>query len=211
MPAARRLGLLAWAARHDAFVLEDDYDGEFRFDGRPLESLQGLDTRGRVIYTGTLSKVLFPALRIGYLVAPPALADTFAKAKGLADTGGGGLEQRALADFISTGAFERHLRRARLRHAARRRALLAAAHEQLGERAQIGGANAGLHVVLWLRGAPRRAAEIRKRAADRGVGVYAIDPFYRHGPKRAGLLLGYAALSLDEIREGIRRLATVID
>jgi len=211
MPASRRLELLAWASRHDTFVLEDDYDGEFRFDGRPLESLQGLDSGGRVLYVGTVSKVLFPSLRIGYVVAPPVLAEPLAHAKALTDTGGSSLEQRALAEFVASGAFERHLRRSRGRHAARRRALLEATDEHLGDAVRIGGANAGLHVVLWIRGAPpQRVAEVRRRAAGVGVGVYSVHPFYRSPAPGAGLLLGFGALTEDEIREGIRRLANVL-
>jgi GntR family transcriptional regulator/MocR family aminotransferase len=211
MPLARRLELLAWARRADAFVLEDDYDSEFRYDGLPIESLQGLDRDERVLYVGTVSKVLFPALRIGYLVAPEPLAPVFLAAQALSDTGGAGLEQRALAEFIGDGSFERHIRRARSRHAARRRALMAAIGEHLGDAVDVTGANAGLHVVLWVRGAPAaRAGELRERAAAAGVGVYSVRPFYRHPPRRAGLLLGYASLDEDAIREGVQRLASVL-
>jgi len=212
MPLARRLALLAWARDADAFVLEDDYDSEFRYDGRPLESLQGLDRDERVLYVGTMSKVLFPSLRIGYLVVPEPLVDVFLAAKAVADTGSAGLEQRALAELIADGSFERHLRRARSRHGARRRALVEAIGEHLGDAVEVTGANAGLHVVLWVRGAPaERAAELRQRAATFGVGVYSVRPFYRRAPGRAGLLLGYGSLDLDAIREGVRRLASAIE
>jgi GntR family transcriptional regulator/MocR family aminotransferase len=211
MPLSRRLQLLGWARRAGAFVLEDDYDSEFRFDGLPIEALQGLDRDERVLYVGTVSKVLFPALRIGYLVVPEPLAGVFLAGKAIADTGSAGLEQRALAEFIADGSFERHLRRARSRHGARRRALLAAIEEHLGDAVEVTGANAGLHVVLWVRGAPaQRAAELRQRAAAVGVGVYSVRPFYRRPPRRAGLLLGYAGLDLDAIREGVRRLGSVL-
>ena len=211
MPLARRLALLAWAREADAFVLEDDYDSEFRYDGLPIEALQGLDRDERVLYVGTMSKVLFPALRIGYLVVPEPLTGVFLAAKAIADTGSAGLEQRALAEFIADGGFERHLRRARSRHGARRRALLAAIEEHLGDAVEVTGANAGLHVVLWVRGAPaQRAAELRQRAASVGVGVYSVRPFYLRAPRRAGLLLGYASLAEEAIREGVRRLASVL-
>jgi len=211
MPLARRLELLAWARDADAFVLEDDYDSEFRYDGPPIESLQGLDRDGRVLYVGTMSKVLFPSLRIGYAVVPERLADVFLAAKAVADTGSAGLEQRALAEFIGDGSFERHLRRARIRHGGRRRALLAALEEHLGDAVEVTGANAGLHVVLWVRGAPaQRGAELRERAAACGVGVYSVRPFYRRAPPRAGLLLGYSSLDEAAIREGVRRLAAAI-
>ena len=159
LPLARRLALLAWAERVGAFVLEDDYDGEFRYDGRPLESLQALDRSGRVLYAGTVSKVMFPALRIGYLVMPRSLREALLAAKAFADTGTAHLEQRVLADFIAQGFFERHLRRARVRNAARRTALLAALARELGDAVEVVGANAGLHVVAWLRGV--RPGELR--------------------------------------------------
>ena len=208
MPLARRLALLEWARRTGAYVLEDDYDSEYRYAGRPVESLQGLDRAGRVIYAGTFSKLLFPALRLGYLILPEPLVRPFLMAKALANLSGATLEQLALADFIREGHFERHVRRSRARNAARRAALLEAVGEHLGDRVDISGASAGVHVLLWPRG--RRLGPVETliaRAADRGVGVYSIAPFYLRRPQRAGLLLGYASLSEDEVRAGIRRLA----
>jgi GntR family transcriptional regulator/MocR family aminotransferase len=211
LPLARRLALLAWAERVGAFVLEDDYDGEFRYDGRPLESLQALDRSGRVLYAGTVSKVMFPALRIGYLVMPPSLREALLAAKAFADTGTAQLEQRVLADFIAQGFFERHLRRARLRNASRRRALLAALARELGDAVEVVGANAGLHVVAWLRDVrPRELRALRDLAARRDVGIHPISPFYATRPRRAGILLGYAALDEAAIGEGVRRLALAL-
>jgi GntR family transcriptional regulator/MocR family aminotransferase len=208
MTLPRRLALLAWAERTGAWVVEDDYDSEYRYGGRPVESLQGLDRAGRVVYLGTFSKVMFPALRLGYLVLPPALVGPCTTAKALADTGSPGLEQRALADFIAGGHFERYLRRTRARNRERRAALLAAVAKHLGDRVDVAGANAGLHLLLWLRGVPaRETPRIVARAARAGVGVYAPDPFYLGRPPGAGLVLGYASLDEDAIREGIRRLA----
>jgi GntR family transcriptional regulator/MocR family aminotransferase len=208
----RRLALLDWAARRDAHVLEDDYDGEFRFDGPPIDSLQSLDRAGRVLYVGTASKLLFPSLRIGWIAAPRALVPHLCDAKALADTGTPSLEQLALADFIREGHLERHARRARARAAARRSALLEAVAEELGDRARVVGASAGLHVLLQLPGLA--AAEVSKlRAASRrfGVGVYPAAPFYSEPPAHAELLVGYAALEPDAIREGIRRLRGALD
>jgi GntR family transcriptional regulator / MocR family aminotransferase len=213
MTLPRRLALLAWAERAGAWVVEDDYDSEFRFGGRPVESLQSLDRAGRVIYAGTFSKVLFPALRLGYLVAPEALVAPLTAAKALADTGAPGLEQRVLASFMGSGAFERHLRRARRRNGARRRALLDAVAAHLGERVEVLGANAGLHVMVRLRGvAPAREAAIVSRAAAAGVGVYSPASFYLAPERRpeAALLLGYAGLTPEQIRHGIARLARVL-
>ena len=212
LPLERRLALLAWAERRDACVLEDDYDGEFRFEGRPLACLQALDEAGRVFYLGTASKLLFPALRIGWLVAPPGLAEPIAHAKAIADTGTATLEQLAFADFIREGQLERHVRRARLRHAARRAALVEALASELGERASVSGAQAGVHVLLRIEELrAREVRALREACRARGVGVYPAAPFYGRPPARAELLLGYAALGEEEIREGIRRLRRAVD
>jgi GntR family transcriptional regulator/MocR family aminotransferase len=212
MPLARRLALLAWAQERRAFVLEDDYDGEFRHTGRPLECLQALDGEGSVLYSGTASKLLFPALRIGWLVAPPPLATAFEDAKALADTGTATLEQLALADFIREGHLERHVRRMRARLARRRAALIEVLAEELGERVRVRGTDAGLHVLLAVDELPRRDVRaLREACRRRGVGVYPAAPFYARPPPRAELLLGYAALGEDAIREGVRRLRHALD
>ncbi len=211
MPYPRRVALLAWAARTGAYLLEDDYDGEYRFGGRPLDALKALDDGERVVYLGTLSKVMFPALRIGYLVLPRALVEPFARAKLLADGGSAFLEQEALADFIASGAFERHIRRSRTWNGERRAALLRALDDHFGDRVEVAGANAGLHVVAWLRGlAPRHARDLVPRAAALGVGVYPVTPYYEAPPPRLGLLLGYGALQARAIATGIARLAEAV-
>jgi GntR family transcriptional regulator/MocR family aminotransferase len=212
LPLARRLALLAYAGARDALVFEDDYDSEFRYDGRPIESLQGLDRAGRVLYAGTASKLLFPALRIGWLVLPPSLVPRFRLAKAASDTGSATLEQLALADAIDSGQLDRHVRRARLRNAARREALLAALARFLGDAARVDGPQSGLHVVVWLPATPAsRVSAIRRRAAARGAGVYPVAPYYQRPPAEAGFVLGYAALSEEEIREGIRRFAEAVE
>jgi len=207
MPLARRLALLEWAARHDAYVIEDDYDGEFRFQGHPVAPLKVLDDAERVLFIGTFSKVMFPALRLGYVVVPPALVRAFAALKALSDGGTPVLEQEALAAFLASGAFERHVRRARARHAARRDVLLAALAEELGDRVEVIGTNAGLQVFLRLRGwSPARVGTLVRRAYAAGVGVYAAAPYYTAPPREGGLVLGYAGLAPAEIRAGIRLL-----
>jgi GntR family transcriptional regulator/MocR family aminotransferase len=212
LPLPRRLALLEWARSRSAWILEDDYDGEFRFEGRPIECLQALDRHGRVLYAGTASKCLFPALRIGWLVAPASLAGPLRSAKALADTGTATLEQLAFADFIAEGHLERHVRRSRLRHAARRRALVEALDQELGPRARVLGASAGLHVLVRLDELPARdVRRLREACRERGVGVYPAAPFYARPPARAELLLGYASLDEDAIREGVRRLRAAID
>jgi GntR family transcriptional regulator / MocR family aminotransferase len=212
MPYPRRVALLAWAARTGAYVLEDDYDGEYRFGGRPLDALKVLDDGERVIYVGTLSKVMFPALRIGYLVLPTSLVEPFARAKLLADGGSAFLEQEALADFIATGAFERHIRRSRGWNGERRAALLHALTQHFGDRVTVVGTNAGLHVVAWFRDLPQRAAgELVRHANALGVGVYPVTPYYETPPAKLGLLLGYGALPVRTIATGVARLAQAVD
>jgi GntR family transcriptional regulator/MocR family aminotransferase len=212
LPLARRLALLRFAERFSAYIVEDDYDGEYRYGGSPLESLHGLDTAGRVIYVGTFSKILFPALRIGYVVVPPALVPVFARAKLAADLGNAQLEQCVLAQFISEGHLDTHLRRSRRRHAVRRRALLEALSQILPDRIKILGSNAGLHVLIGLRGKrPAQVPEIIARAREHDVGVYSTELCYdQRRPPCAELLLGHGSLSEDEIREGVRRLGDVL-
>src|SRR3984885_2354791 len=206
LPLARRLALLDWARRKDAVVVEDDYDGEFRYEGQPLESLQGLDSEGRVIYVGTFSRTIFSALRIGYLIAPKSLVAAFTAAKWLCDRHTATLEQETLAEFISTGMYERHLRRVRRRNTAHRTALLDAIREYLGDRVEVAGDSAGTHVVLWPTNKRIAEDEVIQSAAARGVGVYGISGYYLARPSRPGLMLGYSRLNEQGIREGIRLL-----
>jgi GntR family transcriptional regulator/MocR family aminotransferase len=212
MPLARRLALLAWARSTNAYVVEDDYDSEFRYDGRPIESVQALDRDGYVIYVGTMSKTLFPSLRIGFLVVPPALRKSVLAIKHLSDQHTSGVLQSVLADFIGEGHFERHVRRMRKQNAERRAALLQALHDAFGEAAVIQGASAGLHLTLRFPDvAEARTKEIIETARSVGVAVYSVSPYYVRTPKSAGLLLGYAALSPQEIRSGILRLGQAFD
>src|SRR5947208_5915580 len=166
----RRLELLAWAEKTGTLILEDDYDSEFRYGGRPIPSLQGLAQRESVLYAGTFSKVLFPSLRIGYLVVPRALADAFERAKWLMDRHTPTLEQGALTDFINEGHLERHLRRMRTLYDRRRQKLVAALHAQFGARVSIMGENSGMHLMIQLR-SPWSNEEVIRRAAEAGVGL----------------------------------------
>ncbi|HKD10449.1 MAG TPA: PLP-dependent aminotransferase family protein [Thermoanaerobaculia bacterium] len=209
LPLQRRQKLLRWAGRRNSVIVEDDYDGEFRYDGKPLESLQGLDTEGRVLYVGTFSRTIFSALRIGYLVLPKSLVPAFSAAKFLCDRHTATLEQETLAEFIRTGMYERHLRRVRRRNAASRRALLEALREHMGDRIEVTGDGAGAHVVVWPRKRTSEEAAVAAAAA-RGVGVYGIGPYFFKRPSRPGLILGYPRLREADIREGVRRLAEVL-
>ena len=211
MPLERRLSLLAWAARSGSWVIEDDYVSEFRYEGHPLEALQSLDRDGRVIYIGTFSKTLFPALRLAYAVLPWALVHPFTAAKWATDRFSPTLAQEALTDFITTGQFERYLRRAGNRNAARRRALIAALRQHFGERVEIAGENTGVHLVVWLNDVPpRELPAVIARARALGVGLYSVARFHVNPPARAGLLFGYASLSEADIRVGIRRMAAAV-
>jgi GntR family transcriptional regulator/MocR family aminotransferase len=211
MPLERRLALLQWASRVGAWVIEDDYVSEFRYEGRPLEALQSLDRDGRAIYLGSFSKTLFPALRLGYLVLPRDLVGPVLAAKWAADRFSAPLYQEALTELISSGQFERYLRRAGVRNAGRRRALITELRERLGDRVEIAGENTGVHLVVWLNDVrPRELNALIARAASAGVGIYSVAPSYAEPPRRAGLLFGYAALTEGEIRAGVRRLADLL-
>lgn len=209
LPLSRRIALLDWAKRRNAMIVEDDYDGEFRYDGHPLESLQGLDRQGRVIYIGTFSRTVFPSLRIGYLIVPKSLVSAFSAAKWLADRHTATLEQQALAEFIGSGTYERYLRRVRRRNATRRRVLLDSVAEGLGSRVAVTGAGAGSHIVLWLKRGAREETVITQ-AAERGVGIYGVSRYFVKTAPRSGVLLGYSRMREAEIREGIRRLRGVL-
>ena len=179
MSVSRRQDLLAWARNCGACVIEDDYDGEYRYDVAPIPTLQTLDGARNVIYLGTVSKTLSPALRLGYLVVPRALSPAFRAAKRLADRHTPGLEQEALTDLITSGAYERHVRRVRRRNGERRAALLTALQTQLRDQVRVVGAEAGLHVVAWLPRLPMdQEATLVAAARAAGVGVYPITPLY---------------------------------
>lgn len=212
MSLARRVALLSWAEERSAYVVEDDYESEYRYEHRPVEAIQGLDRAGRVIYIGTFSKVLFPALRLGYLVLPGPLVQPFRSAKWLADRHTASFPQGILTQFIREGHFERHLRRARALLAGRQAALLGAIRTHLGDQVDVSGASAGLHILMWIRGMHPGAAltALIGRAAKAGVGIYPVTPYYMRPPRRAGLLLGYAGLNEEQIRAGIERLAGVL-
>ena len=214
MSLARRLALLDYAARHGLWVIEDDYDSEFRYAGRPLASLQSLDTAQRVIYIGTFSKSLLPALRLGYLVVPPDLVDAFTAARAIANRHAHTMEQAIVAEFIAEGHFGQHLRRMRTLYAERQAALVTAADKELGDLLEVNPANAGLNLVGWLNKdfAARGISDIAvaQRAHDAGITAPAIATYSLEPVQRQGLLMGYAALTPREIRKGVKELAQVV-
>jgi len=211
MPTSRRLALLDWASRTGAYLIEDDYVSEYRYEGRPLEPLQTLDHAGIVIYVGTLSKVLFPALRIAYLVLPTPLVRPFVVAKFLADRFSPTLAQQTLTDFMDQGQFDRHLRRSCARNAKRRQVLTSALKTHFGDRVEIAGENAGVHLLVWFNDfSSEDGHAVVERAAGEGIGIYPVTACYARPPRRLGLLFGYASLGEASIRIGVRRLAEVI-
>lgn len=205
----RRLELISWAAQTGAVIVEDDYDSEFRYCGRPIPALQGLDEHENVVYVGTFSKVLFPALRVGYLVAPPSLIRLLTRARWLADRHTPTLEQRTLADFINEGHLERHLRRMRLLYEGRRAALTRALTQHFGERVSVLGENAGMHLMARFK---TRSSddEVVQRAKAAGVGLVSAQTYYLSAPRGGEFVLGYANLSERKIQEGVRRLANIL-
>jgi GntR family transcriptional regulator / MocR family aminotransferase len=205
MSAARRMLLLNWAARSGAWIIEDDYDSEYRFANRPIASLQGLDTDGRVIYIGTFSKVMFPALRLGYVVVPKDLISAFSSARDAADVFSSTLYQAVLADFILEGHFARHIRRMRMLYMERRRALIRAIHIHMGDMLEVIGAEAGMHLAALL---PRATNDVAasKKAAQMGISAIPLSTCYLEPPTRAGLILGYGGTNAHQIHEGIRKL-----
>ena len=209
MSLSRRIQLLRWAAAVGAWIVEDDYDSEFRYSGYPLQALQGLDRSGCVIYTGTFSKSLFPALRLGYLVVPPMLVDSVTAAQAFTDRGAGIVSQIALHAFIEGGHFERHIRAMRLLYAKRQQALLGALEEHLGDILTVDSTPAGLHLIGWL---PSDVRDTDASAALRDAGIEAPSvSSLALGPLgRGGLVLGYTTPE-DDLRAAARRMRDVLD
>jgi len=209
MSIARRMQLVNWAAETGAWILEDDYDSEFRYEGRPVESLQGLDRNGLVVYAGTFSKSVLASLRIGFLVLPPQLIAPFTSAKTLWDSGAPMLEQAALAEFMRSGDFERHIRRMRRLYRARRDALVMSLSREFGDRVSIGERHGGLNVLVAFDvGLDER--EMIRRAALSGVGLGSAARYYASPPLTPTFLMGFAAIGEDGMRDAVKRLKAAL-
>jgi GntR family transcriptional regulator/MocR family aminotransferase len=215
MSLARRLEMLEWARQTGALLFEDDYDGEYRYSARPVPSLQGLDQNGMVLFAGSFSKVLFPALRLGYLVVPEDLVERFAAAKSILNRHTPLLEQTVLCEFIDAGHFGRHLRRMREVYSERLGVLLEEGRKLVGGVLEISEIEAGLQTIGWLaKGFEGRV--VATAAAGRGVEVIPLEAFYRSTQEfkkqeRDGLQMGFAAVGPKEIRRGVEELARVLE
>jgi len=210
MSLKRRMEVLKWASSAGAFVIEDDYDSEYRFEGQPVPAMQILDRNSNVVFIGSFSKILFPSLRLGYVVLPPQLADYFWAFRSRTDFRSVNLDQAVLCDFIVEGHLGRHLRRMRNLYASRLETLIAGGDRYLKGLLKVSGVRAGLYTVGFLEnGMNSRQAE--RAAAARGVQVFALDRYTLKRPDLKGLLLGFAAFDETAIRKGLIQLAAALD
>ena len=209
MTLERRLALLEWAHRRGALVIEDDYDGEYRFEGRPMESLKSLDNAGVVAYVGTFSKTIFPELRIGYMIPPSSLAATLRKAKQVSDWHSSTLMQTALGKFMPDGYFAKHLRHMHREYARRRATLLEYLQGDLADVFTPLPSVAGIHLVAILAD-DTNEADIIARANQASVGLYGISRMFNTQPSRQGILFGYGGIGVDDIRSGLTQLGETL-
>lgn len=210
----RRVELLRWATRVGAYVVEDDYDSDFRFDGPPLTAVAGLDSSAAVIYLGTFSKSIGAGLRVGYLVVPVELAETAITVKSILNAGHSWLDQAVLADFLSSGGFARHLKQVMMVYRSRRDCIVEALREHFGE-VDVSGHNGGMHIMWHLPASLPKATVVEAAALNHGVGIYALRSavaydFGTTAYSERSLVLGYAALQEKQIREGISRVASAL-
>jgi GntR family transcriptional regulator / MocR family aminotransferase len=210
MSLPRRLALIEWAVRAGAWILEDDFDSEFRYGGVPLASLQGLDTMDRVIYAGTFSKTMFPSLRLGYLIVPADLVDLFRAAQAVTDHVAPNLDQATLAEFIEHGHFTRHVRQMRAAYAARQDALMRCVARELGDVIDVTPADTGMHVIGWLRDRDLDDAVVSRTAWEAGVEASAVSRYSVRAKCPPGLLLGFAAIRPTDMSPAARLLGKAI-
>jgi GntR family transcriptional regulator/MocR family aminotransferase len=209
MSLSRRLELLEWAARSDAWIIEDDYDSEYRYKKRPVAALQGLDKYGRVIYLGTFSKLLAPTLRLGYLIVPPELVDAFSATSALISRHPPSIEQAVLADFMNQGHLGRHIRRMRTLYMERQEEFVESANRELAGLLEIRPPEAGTHIIGWL---PEQMDDriAATAAAEQAVETKPFSAYCLKSKRRGGLVLGYAAFTKNQIRRGMQELAKAL-
>jgi GntR family transcriptional regulator/MocR family aminotransferase len=210
MSASRRLQLLNWAQSAGSWIIEDDYDSEYRYESAPIASLQGLDRHSRVIYIGTFSKVLFPSVRVGYVVIPPDLVDRFTAVRQAMDIFSSNLYQQVLSDFINEGHFERHIRRMRMIYRERRNALVDAIRKDLAEDLKVVGGDAGLHLTVMLK-KPSSDVAISARAALQNLWLWPLSICYLSSAPRQGFVLGFGGIPVQQMPSAVRRLRAVLN
>lgn len=208
MSASRRLQLLDWAESHGSWIMEDDYDSEYRYESMPVTSLQGLDRNSRVVYIGTFSKVLFPSLRLGYIVIPADLVERFVAVRFAIDIAPANFHQAILADFICEGHFSRHIRRTRAVYAERRCVLMQSIRDELGGRAEIHGAEAGMHLSAVFKGISDR--EVAERAVAHKLWLVPLSRLYLQQAKCQGFILGFGSTPVEEIPAAVRKLRLLL-
>jgi GntR family transcriptional regulator/MocR family aminotransferase len=211
----RRLRLLDWAWRTGTYVVEDDYDSDFRYRGSPIAALMGLDSHGCVIYMGTFSKSIGAGLRLGYLVVPKHLAGPARTVKALLDNGHPWLEQAVMAEFLAGGGYDNHLRRIRQSYAERRDCLTDCLKRHFGE-VTVSGSECGMHIAWHLAEDLPRAAELQAMAAEQGVGIYTLQSgaacdFGGCAYSERAIMLGFSSLNERQIRSGVERIAAAVD
>jgi GntR family transcriptional regulator/MocR family aminotransferase len=206
LSSERRKELLDYAVENEAWIIEDDYDGEYRYDSRPSPTMQSKDRHGRVIYVGSFSKTFFPSIRLGYVVVPPALRNAFIAGKFLEDMGAPVVVQAAMAFLLEEGAFDRHLVKS-VRELKIRRDALVEGLRAINPEFRISGTHAGMHLVVSLPGwTPELVEELKKVALGKGLAIFSTVPYYRGVATQPGLLMGYASTSVAEIARGLRIL-----
>jgi GntR family transcriptional regulator / MocR family aminotransferase len=209
MSASRRLQLLDWAQSTGSWIIEDDYDSEYRFESMPIASLQGLDTSARVIYIGTFSKVLFPSLRLGYIVIPLDLVDRFHRIRRAMDLGPPTFFQDVLADFIDEGHFARHIRRMRVLYSERRSVLVDSIRKELGAMVEVIGDEAGMHLAVALQPGSRDQ-ELAERAARQDLWLWPLSRCYQGNVARPGFILGFGNTTAAETPRAVRKLRNLL-
>jgi GntR family transcriptional regulator/MocR family aminotransferase len=209
MSASRRMQLLDWAQTSGAWIIEDDYDSEYRYESMPIASLHGLDANARVIYLGTFSKVLFPSLRLGYIVIPPDLVDRFLAIRRAMDLAPPTFLQAVVADFIREGHFARHLRRMRMLYGERRSVLADSIAEELGPMVELLGGEAGMHLTVTLKKGGSDL-EIAKRAAHDNIWLWPLSSCYMYQATCQGFILGFGGTTTAEIPRAVRKLRNLL-
>ncbi len=209
MSASRRLQLLDWAESSGAWIIEDDYDSEYRYGSMPIASLQGLDTNSRVIYIGTFSKVLFPSLRLGYLVIPPDLVDRCRDVRRAIDLAPSTFYQEVLTDFIREGHFARHIRRMRVLYGERASVLLDTIKKEIGSMVEVFGGEAGMHLAVMLNDGGRDV-DIAERAARQNLWLWPLSTSYIGTVRRLGFILGFGSTDVTEIPLAVQKIRNLL-